>query len=134
MKNIKIILVENDEDEQFFMKEAFEKNDVFTILAFACNGNELMTILNENDDHLPDLILSDLNMPGKNGYDILKELKADQKFAHIPIIITSTSSLKPVIDNCMKLGAAKFIQKPDTFVEYDDYVKRLALLEFESLN
>ncbi|MCW3107113.1 MAG: response regulator receiver protein, partial [Segetibacter sp.] len=69
---------------------------------------------------------SDLNMPGKNGYDILKELRADSRFASLPIVITSTSSIKSVIDTCMQLGATKFIQKPDTFVEYEDFAKELA--------
>jgi CheY-like chemotaxis protein len=70
--------------------------------------------------------LSDLNMPGKNGYDILKELRADSRFVTMPIVITSTSSIKSVIETCMKLGATKFIQKPETFVEYADFAKKLA--------
>lgn len=126
MEKIKILIVENDEDEQLFMKEGFEGSGYFDIVGFAASGEELLAMLNDNQNKLPDMILSDLNMPGKNGYDILKELKADTRFAGLPVIITSTSSIKSVIDTCMRLGASKFIQKPETFVEYEAFAKELA--------
>jgi CheY-like chemotaxis protein len=126
MEKIKIIIAENDEDEQFFMKDGFEDSGYFKIITFAGSGDELLEILNNNFQTVPDLILSDLNMPGKNGYDILKELRSDSRFSNIPIVITSTSSVKSVIDTCMQLGATTFIQKPDTFVEYADFAKQLA--------
>lgn len=128
MEKIKIIIAENDEDEQFFMTEGFEDSGCFEILAFAPNGGELLKWLQNNENIMPDMILSDLNMPGKNGYDILKALRADLKYAGLPIIITSTSSIKPVIDACMQLGATRFIQKPDTFVEYITFAKNLAAI------
>jgi CheY-like chemotaxis protein len=126
MEKIKIIIVENDEDEQFFMKDGFESSGYFLILAIVNNGDELLEILDNNQPEQPDMILSDLNMPGRNGYDILKELRADTRYRKLPIVITSTSSIKSVIDNCMRLGATKFIQKPETFVEYEEYAKQLA--------
>lgn len=125
MEKIKILIAENDEDEQFFMKDGFEGSGYFEIIGFASSGDELLALLNDKDSKLPDMILSDLNMPGKNGYDILKELRADSNFAHLPIVITSTSSIKSVVEACMKLGATRFIQKPDTFVEYESFAKEL---------
>jgi len=126
MKKLKIIIVENDEDEQLFMREGFDGTGRFEILAFANSGDELIEMLDNESLPLPDLILSDLNMPGKNGYDILRELRANSRFANLPIIITSTSSIKSVIDTCMLLGASRFIQKPDTFGEYENFAKELA--------
>lgn len=126
MEKIKLLIVENDDDEQFFMKEGFEDSGYFDVIAFADNGDELLAWLYENENNLPDMILSDLNMPGKNGYDILKTLRADKKFSKLPVVITSTSSVRSVIDTCMQLGATKFLQKPETFVEYDDFAKELA--------
>src|SRR3954447_3890461 len=125
MDKIRILIAENDEDEQFFMKDGFEESGYFDVLSFAGNGEELLEILYRNDEN-PDLILSDLNMPGKNGYDILKELRGHSRFDHIPIVITSTSSVRSVVETCMQLGATKFIQKPETFVEYGDFAKELA--------
>lgn len=125
MKKYKIIIVENDEDEQLFMKEGFDAADMFEIIAQLKNGDALLEWLNENPQTLPDVVLSDLNMPGKNGYDVITDLKTNPSYSHIPVIITSTSSTKTIIDKCMSTGAADYIIKPDTFVEYVPYVKNL---------
>jgi len=125
MNKYKIIIVENDEDEQFFMKEGFESSGNFDVIAMVINGNALFDWLEENPDNLPDLVLSDLNMPGKNGYDIISEIKDTPAYAHIPVIITSTSSTPAFIDKCLQLGAANYMVKPDTFIEYRPFVKSL---------
>jgi len=125
MKKYKIVIVENDEDEQFFMKEGFDATGLFQIINQLKNGDHLFEWLEANDNLLPDLILSDLNMPGKNGYDIITEVKDTPAYAHIPVIITSTSSTKSIMDKCLALGAAEYITKPETFVDYVPFVKKL---------
>jgi len=125
MIKYKIVIVENDEDEQFFMKEGFDSAGVFEIIAQLPNGDALFEWLADNKAQLPDIILSDLNMPGKNGYDILEGIKADPAYTHIPVIITSTSSAKIMIDRCMALGAADYRVKPDTFIAYTPFAKDL---------
>ncbi|HYH14564.1 MAG TPA: response regulator [Flavisolibacter sp.] len=125
MTKYKIVIVENDEDEQFFMKEGFDAAGVFDIMAQLPNGDALFEWLAINEVTLPDVILSDLNMPGKNGYDILEGIKANPAYMHIPVIITSTSSAKIMIDRCLALGAADYQVKPDTFVEYTSFATRL---------
>lgn len=126
MSKYTIVIVENDEDEQFFMKEAFDASAMFSILSQFKNGNELIEWLDAHQaSEFPDLILSDLNMPGKNGYDILEELNQSPKYADLPVIITSTSSVKSVKDKCMALNARDFIVKPETFMDYAVYVENL---------
>jgi len=125
MIKYKIVIVENDEDEQFFMKEGFDAAGLFEIVAQLSNGDALFEWLAENKTQLPDIILSDLNMPGKNGYDILEGINADPAYMHIPVIITSTSSAKIMIDRCKALGAADYLVKPDTFVAYTPFAKDL---------
>jgi CheY-like chemotaxis protein len=125
MKKYKIIIVENDEDEQFFMKEGFNATGLFEIIAQVENGEGLFEWLDQHSSALPDIILSDLNMPGKNGYDIIIEIKGNPSYSNIPVVITSTSSTKTIMDKCLSMGAADYIVKPDTFVEYVPYVKRL---------
>lgn len=125
MRKYKIIIVENDEDEQLFMKEGFDKTDHFNILAQLQNGNDLFDWLHENPNQLPDIILSDLNMPGKNGYDVITEVKETPHIAHIPVIITSTSSTPSIIEKCLQMGAAYYMVKPETFVQYEPYVQQL---------
>lgn len=125
MNRYKIVLVENDADEQFFMREGFDQTGLFEILAQVKNGDVLFDWLAENSGTLPDLILSDLNMPGKNGYDIITEVKATPAYAHIPVVITSTSSTQSLIDKCLALGASDYIVKPDTFIDYQPFVRHL---------
>lgn len=125
MMQFKIVIVENDEDEQTFMKEGFDATGQFEILALVSNGDALLEWMRQHPASLPDVVLSDLNMPGKNGYDIITELKNDPAYTHIPVIITSTSSTKTFIDKCLALGAAHFLVKPETFIEYVPFVNKL---------
>lgn len=125
MKKYKIVLVENDEDEQVFMKEGFDAAGLFEIVAQVRNGDTLFEWLHENKNSLPDVILSDLNMPGKNGYDVINEIKTSPVYMHIPVVITSTSSTKTIIEKCLASGAADYVVKPETFVEYVPYVQNL---------
>lgn len=121
----KIVVVENDEDEQAFIGESLNAAEQFELLALAKNGNVLMEWLEQNPTNLPDVILSDLNMPGKNGYDILTEIKNNTAYAHIPVIISSTSSTTSTIAKCMQLGATDFVVKPDTFVNYGPFLQNV---------
>ena len=125
MIKYRIVIVENDEDEQFFMKEGFDASGLFEILAQVENGDVLFEWLTANRSLLPDIILSDLNMPGKNGYDILEGIKSNPAYLHIPVIITSTSSAKVMIDRCLSLGAADYKVKPDTFIAYRAFAEEL---------
>jgi CheY-like chemotaxis protein len=134
MKKYKIILVENDEDEQLFMKEGFDEAGNFEILAQVKNGDTLFEWLEDHPGKLPDIVLSDLNMPGMNGYDIIEEMKSNPVYLHIPVIITSTSSTPSIIQKCIDKGAAAYVIKPETFVEYVPYVHNLyRLIQKEQL-
>jgi CheY-like chemotaxis protein len=124
MKKLKIIFVDNDEDEQLFMKEGFEASGLFDIIYQANDGSDLYDYLQERSA-TPDVILSDLNMPGKNGYDILNWISENERFSHIPVIITSTSSTKTIIEKCLDMGATFYLVKPETFTEYGSFAKKL---------
>src|SRR5689334_19087096 len=125
MRKYRIIIVENDEDEQFFMKEGFKASGLFEVVTEVKNGDILFNWLKEHPIELPDIILSDLNMPGKNGYDIITEIKSNPSYTHIPVIVTSTSSTKTIIEKCLHMGAADYVIKPETFIDYVPFVQHL---------
>ncbi|KAA6438283.1 response regulator [Dyadobacter flavalbus] len=126
MRKYRILIVENDEDELFFMKESFNESGLFDIIGDVKNGNTLFEWLSGKPaEALPDLILSDLNMPGKNGYDILAEIRENEHYAHIPVVITSTSSIKSVMEKCLQMGASDYLVKPESFIDYSSYAKDL---------
>lgn len=117
---IKLAVVENDDDERFFMIEAFEAFGNFEIVGQFGNGDQLLQWLENSPAQLPQLIITDLNMPGKNGYDIISEVKSGHP--EIRVIATSTSSIPATRDKCRNLGAREFMVKPDVFIAYDHYV------------
>jgi CheY-like chemotaxis protein len=134
-RKYKIIVVENDEDELLFLKEGFNSVEEFELITMLKNGNALFEWLNDNANNLPDVILSDLNMPGKNGYDVLEGIRSDARYAHIPVVISSTSSTRSTIAKCMELGATEFLVKPDTFINYEPFLKQLYnILEAKNLS
>lgn len=120
MKTFRLAIVENDEDERFFMSEAFRASGEFEILGEFGNGDQLTDWLYDTPQQLPELVLSDLNMPGKNGYDIIDELKSN--YPEIAVFATSTSSVVSTREKCIRAGAKDFIAKPDIFIAYDSFV------------
>jgi DNA-binding NarL/FixJ family response regulator len=124
MRKLRLYLVENDPDEQEFMKEAFMESGQFELVGVGKSGDVLFEWLDQGNP-APDFVLSDLNMPGKNGHDILNELTSSDKYPRIPVVITSTSSTPFIIDRCMKEGATAYIVKPETFARYVPFVSEL---------
>jgi CheY-like chemotaxis protein len=88
--------------ERIFLGDAYDYSE-------ARNGEEA---LQRALEHLPDLILMDLNMPVKDGIDGLRSLKAEPRTAHIPVVMVTTRSEENVVDTCRQLGCADFVTKP----------------------
>jgi CheY-like chemotaxis protein len=113
MKN-HILIAEDDEDDRILLREAFAAAGGRVDLQFAENGNEVLNSL-KSGKTCPRVILLDLNMPQKDGYQVLKELKSNPDFNAIPVIVFSTSQMKDQIKKCYQLGASTYIVKPETF-------------------
>ena len=122
---IKMLIVEDNEDERLFMKEGFIQSGLYEIVAEAENGYDMLQLLNQPFFSLPDVIFSDLNMPGKNGYEVIADVQANEVFSHIPVIILTTAPLVPYADRCIKLGACAYYTKPDTFLEYKEFAEKI---------
>ena len=116
MKKHNILIVDDDADDREIIKDAFTNASDVHDYIFLENGDKLLDYLEHNAGNgLPSLILMDLNMPGKDGRDILKEIKADQRFLSIPVIVFTTSSSDKDKTTSYHLGANCFLTKPDTF-------------------
>jgi CheY-like chemotaxis protein len=112
--NQHILIADDDEDDRLLLKEAFEAAGSSLNLAFVQNGLEVFDSLKSNKD-CPKVIMLDLNMPRKDGMQVLKELKSNPDYSSIPVIIFSTSVVKEQIQRCYQLGASSFIIKPGSF-------------------
>ena len=110
-----ILIVDDDADDQEMMRDAFASATEQECI-FLENGEKLIEYLNRHAEKtLPSLILLDLNMPGKDGKETLKEIKINKRFAHVPVIVFTTSSSHRDKKISYELGANCFISKPDTF-------------------
>lgn len=120
MNEVKTILIaEDDADDRFLLKAAFKQNDAPDKLIFVENGVELFdflyTCMKSESSHLPSFILLDLNMPKKDGREVIKEIKSLPTLKNIPIIVFSTANSQLEIQRCYDLGANSYITKPNSF-------------------
>jgi DNA-binding response OmpR family regulator len=107
MRNSNVLIVEDDEFNRDLLQRRVEQNGFNT--ACASNGKEALEVL-ENEKF--DLLLLDLMMPGIDGIEVLKRIKADAKYARIPVIMVSALDDSESIATCMHHGAIDYITKP----------------------
>lgn len=130
MEEIFILIAEDDADDRFLLQTAFEENGFRDRLHFVENGVEVFDFLNntlkeESAASLPRFILLDLNMPKKDGREVLKELKQNPILKKIPVIVFSTTNNEHEMRRCYELGANSYITKPNSF---ESLVKTVAAL------
>ena len=110
---LNIILADDDRDDRFFFNKALKKMSLNSELTTVENGEELMTYLIHHSKELPDVLFLDLNMPRKNGYECLSEIKEDETLRHLPVIIYSTHMHEVDSDIFYDMGAHYYIRKTD---------------------
>ncbi|MFC4257421.1 response regulator [Marinobacter lacisalsi] len=123
---IRIFVADDDPDDRLLIRDAFLESSDFLYLTFFEDGEGIMSGLTTSSrGALPQLILLDLNMPGKNGRDIIAELKADSSLRGIPIVILTTSRNEEDIAACYDLGASSYIVKPVSYEELLEITRSL---------
>jgi len=118
LKPLNILLADDDTDDCIFFKEAVEELLLSTQLTAVNDGEQLMKLLTNETNELPDVLFLDLNMPRKNGFECLSEIKGNQKLRQLPVIIFSTSFEQEVVNLLYKNGAQYFIRKPSEFSQF----------------
>lgn len=136
MKNasLNIILADDDRDDVYLFKNAVEELALAINLATVYDGQELMKRLSQKTLDLPDAIFLDLNMPLKSGQECLTEIKENEEFHHLPVIIFSTGYQQSVVDKLYDGGAHYYIQKPPSFGVLQNVIKKALFLVTETTN
>jgi CheY-like chemotaxis protein len=128
MQKLFILVAEDDSDDRFLLQTAFKEKGYDDKLEFVENGVELLEFLSaiqhdkSGEDTYPYFIMLDLNMPKKDGREVLKEIKQHPVFKKIPIIVFTTTKNENEIKRCYELGANTYIVKP---VSYEGLLKVL---------
>ena len=127
-KFLVMFLVEDDPGDQKLVKSALSSQEAPIDLQVVSSGEEALAYLRnptEGNEHnsRPNLILLDLNMPGMGGKEFLKIIKTDENLNDIPVVVLTTSDSEMDIQECYKLHAAGYIQKPDSVLELKKIMK-----------
>jgi CheY-like chemotaxis protein len=126
-----ILIAEDDADDRFLLKAAFKQNDANDNLVFVENGVELFdylrNCLKSENIFLPRFVLLDLNMPKKDGREVIKEIKSIPVLRNIPVVVFSTANSYLEMQRCYDLGANSYITKPNSF---EQLVRTVAALRF----
>ncbi|OLE18372.1 MAG: response regulator [Betaproteobacteria bacterium 13_1_20CM_3_63_8] len=113
---VEILLVEDNAGDVRLTKEALKEGKVYNNLHWAKDGVEALEFLRRKGKHAkaprPDIILLDLNLPKKDGREVLSEIKSDDQLKHIPVVILTTSKAEEDVLRSYKLHANCYITKP----------------------
>ena len=110
-----ILLADDDEDDRVLFTHALNELKMDIIVHTVKDGFELMDYLEKKANDLPQLLFLDLNMPRKNGFECLKEIRSNLKMTEMAIAILSTSLAEKDIEETFLSGANVYINKPKNF-------------------
>lgn len=131
-----IFLTDDDADDCLLFSEALQEvtgNDQ-TRLTIASDGVKLMQVLDQTVPPAPEIIFLDLNMPRKNGFECLDEIRNDPRLKDIPVVIFSTSSNKDVVERTYQQGANYYICKPQSYSVLKQTIAFVLSLDNHHLN
>lgn len=130
MKSVQILLVEDNEGDILLIEEAFDEAKLANSISVVKNGEKAIQFLNKEEPFssavTPDLIILDVNLPRKNGHEVLQFIKSSGALKHIPVIMLTTSSSDKDISLSYENHANCYITKP---VEVDDFLRAVTSIE-----
>jgi CheY-like chemotaxis protein len=130
MKSIHILLVEDNEGDILLTTEALQEGRIVNKISVARDGKQAVDFLSKTGDYtnaqVPDFILLDINLPKKNGHEVLQFIKTNDKLKHIPVIMLTTSSAEADISLSYNHYANCYITKP---VEVGDFMDAVMKVE-----
>ena len=129
-KIIDVLLVEDDPGDVLMTREAFEDNKVANRLAVVSDGVSALAYLRKEgpyaDVTTPDLVLLDLNLPRRDGREVLAEVKADPELRRIPVVVLTTSRAEEDVLRSYDLHANAYVTKP---VELDQFLRAVGAID-----
>ena len=132
---INVLLVEDSPGDIRLTQEAFRAANSDIRLHVAMDGVEALAFLEQQGEHAdaprPDLILLDLNLPKKDGREVLKQIRGDERLKSIPTVILTTSDAVTDINQSYKLQANSYLSKPVQLDKFESVVRSINDFWFE---
>jgi CheY-like chemotaxis protein len=126
---IEVLLVEDDPGDVLMTQEAFDEHKVGNRLNVVSDGAAALAYLRKQEPYTnatrPDLILLDLNLPRRDGREVLSEIKQDESLCRIPVVVLTTSQADEDILRSYQLHANAYVTKPVDFNQFVDVVKQI---------
>jgi CheY-like chemotaxis protein len=124
-----VLLVEDDPGDVLMIREAFDENKVRNELHVCSDGEDALAFLRREAPHeaapRPDLVLLDLNLPRRDGREVLAEIKADERLRTIPVVVLTTSEAEEDVLRSYALHANAYVTKPVDFDRFIDVVRQI---------
>ncbi|MCP4746500.1 MAG: response regulator [Desulfobacteraceae bacterium] len=129
IKPANVLLVEDNEDDIELTLEALKESKLHMKIHVVTDGISAMAFLRRDGEHSdkprPDLIFLDLNLPLMDGREVLKQIKADQNLASIPVVVLTTSEDEEDILKAYELHANCYVTKPVDFIKFSELIKQI---------
>jgi CheY-like chemotaxis protein len=125
---IHLLLADDDADDCSLFQDALEELPLATSLTTVHNGEQLMQLLSTEAEELPQILFLDLNMPRKNGFECLSEIRLNKNLQQLPVIIFSTSFDHDIVNLLYKNGAQYYIRKPADFARLKEVIYQAVTL------
>jgi CheY-like chemotaxis protein len=130
MEPVQILLVEDNPDDIMLTEEALKDAKIANELNAVMDGEAALAYLRGeepySDRKLPALVILDLNLPKKDGREVLREIKADDDLKQIPVVVLSTSAAAEDINLTYRQHVNAYIQKP---IDFDEFIRTVRTLE-----
>ena len=129
LAEIHVLLVEDDPGDVLMTQEAFEEHKLRNRLTVVSDGAEALAYLRQEGEYAdavaPDLILLDLNLPRRDGRQVLEEVKADPDLRRIPVVVLTTSEAEEDVLRSYDLHANAYVTKPVDFNRFIEVVRQI---------
>lgn len=125
---VEILLVEDNEDDIVIIQEVFADMELTAIIHTVRDGEEALAYLRREGKYkvarVPDVVLLDINMPKKNGFEVLEEMKKDPRLQSLPVIMLTTSHREEDVVRSYEKGACSYIHKLVDLDQFKQLIKQ----------
>lgn len=124
-----IFYVDDDQDDREFFQDAVNRLGQKVVLFHL--ADDMLDAISSSPP-MPSIVFLDLNMPNKNGFEVLQQIKSSENVNHLPVVIYSTATDSKTVDECRKLGASLYIRKPSSLPALQQVLRQVLAIDFST--